>query len=191
MDSRDISKAVRTAVEDANNAYVLGFYPAEETLDNKFHVLTVNVGTTGAARGRILEVRYRPGYVATRAGQGASAPDSIEDVLSNPLNVTAIGITAAPSFADGKYQVTVTVDLHDIHFEMQGNRRVGSLALSIADDTSVQTETLKLNYTDAELAAALDQGLIMSKTLEQKSTVRIVARDAATGAVGSLWVALR
>jgi VWFA-related protein len=188
MDSRDISTAVHTAVEDADTAYVLGFYPAEETLDNKFHVLTVNVGKKGAARGRILEVRYRPGYVATRAGLGAPAPASIEDVLRNPLNVTTIGITAAPGFTDGKYQVTVTVDLHDIHFEMQNNRHAATLALSIADDSSVQTETLKLSYTDAELATALERGLILSKTLEQKSAVRIVARDAATGAVGSLWV---
>jgi len=81
------------------------------------------------------------------------------------------------------------LDLHDIHFEMQDNRHVGTLALSIADGASVQTETLKLSYTDAELAAALERGLTMSKTLEQKSAVRIVARDAATGAVGSLWVA--
>jgi hypothetical protein len=82
----------------------------------------------------------------------------------------------------------VTVDLHDIHFEMQNNRHAATLALSIADDSSVQTETLKLSYTDAELTAALERGLILSKVLDQKSAVRIVARDAATGAVGSLWV---
>ncbi len=189
-DSRDISAAVRTAQEDAANVYILGFYPREEALDNKFHMLTVDVNKKGAAHGRTLEVRYRPGYLATRLAPPVAARSSLEDVLRNPLDASAIGITAVPGSADGKYQVAVTVDLRDIHFEMQDNHHVAAVALSFADDASgqIQTRNVKLSFTDAEFATALQRGLNFSEILEQKAAVRIVVQDASTGLAGSLRV---
>ena len=114
----------------------------------------------------------------------------MDAVLRNPLDATTIGITALPGFNDGKYQVTVSVDLRDVHFEMQDNRHVAMLALSFAEDSTrqIQTDTLKLSFTDAEYAAALARGLTGTKVLEPKSAMRIVARDTVTGATGSLRV---
>jgi VWFA-related protein len=189
-DSSDVSTAVRTAVEDASNAYVLGFYPAGETLDNKFHLLTVKVSKKGAERERTLDTRYRAGYLATAAPARMVAPRSRDAVLRNPLDATAIAITAVPSLTANSYQVTATVDLHGIHFAMQDNRHVGSVQVSIADDASekIETRTWKLSFSDAEFAASLERGLTVSKVWSHKTAVRIVARDVATGVVGSLRV---
>jgi hypothetical protein len=189
-DSRDIAVAVHTAVEDAANSYVLGFYPPEQALDNRFHALTVKVGNRGAARGRTLEMSYRPGYFAARAGAPAFMPTSVDSALRNPLDATGIGITALPGFSDGKPQVTLTVDLRDIHFDLRNNRHEAMLTLSFAEDSTrqIQTERFKLSFTDAEYATALEQGLTGTRILTQRSAVRIVARDEATGVAGSVRV---
>ncbi len=183
LDSRDISVAVQRAVEDASSTYTLGFYPDADALDNKFHALTVKLD-------KKLEVRYRPGYFAAANARPASAPTSVDSVLSNPLDTTAIGLTAAPAFANGNYQVTLTVDLHDVHFDIEDNRHVAMLTLSFATDTprQIETEQLRLNFTDAEFAVARENGLTGTRTFHQKSPVRIVARDAATGVAGSIRV---
>jgi VWFA-related protein len=186
-DSRDISLAVQRAIEDATSSYTLGFYPDGDSLDNKFHALTVKLDKK---RGRTLEVRYRPGYFAAANVHPSSAPASLDAVLANPLDATAIGLTALPGSSNGNYQVTLTVDLHDVHFETQDNRHAAMLSLSFATDTprQIETEQLKLSFTDAEFAVARENGLIGTRTFPQKSPVRIIARDAATGIAGSIRV---
>lgn len=187
-DSRDITAAVHRAVEDAASTYVLGFYPAENSLDNRFHALTVIVNR---AQGKTLEARYRPGYLATRAAPRAPAAASMDEVLQNPLDATAIGITAAGRFRDGTYEVEATVDLRDVHFTMQGNQHAATLSLSFADSAShpIETGSLQLHYTDSEFAAALARGLKVSRRFGQAATVRFAAQDAATRLAGSLWIA--
>ena len=189
-DSKDISVAVRTAVEDASTAYILGFYPPEESLDNKFHAISVNVGKKGAAHGRTIEIRYRPGYFASRFAPPPSAKTSLEDVLKNPLDASAIGLTAVPNIAKDKYQIRVRVDLHDVQFRTEDNLHVADVAISMADDASqqIRTETIRLSLTDAELAMAFDHGLEFTRDFDRRSPVRIVAQDLATGFAGSLRV---
>lgn len=190
-DSADLALAVHTAVEDAANTYILGFYPGEEALDNKFHPLTVKVGNKGAARGRAVQIRARIGYFASRVGPRAPAPASIDNVLNNPLDATAVGVTAKAGAADGKYQLDVSVDLHDVYFAVENGRHVATIGLSFADSNShqVETGTYRLSYSDAEFAAALDRGLRVSKVFAQPAMLRFVVRDATTGSAGSLWVA--
>ena len=187
-DSQDLSAAVRTAALDRDNAYVLGFYPAEEALDNKFHTLAVKLRKE-SAHGAVT-IRYRPGYFASKAPGRMFQPASVDSVLRNPLDATAIGITAAPSADGGRYSVTVTVDLRDVSFTYENNRHLGGLEVSFADDATrqVQTETLRFNFTDTQYASVLQNGLTLRKVLEQKAAVRIVARDPATGAAGSVRV---
>jgi hypothetical protein len=60
-------KAVQTAQEDAENYYVLGFYPAETDLDNSGHQLTLEVSKR-ASRRPDLTMRYRQIYLATKSG---------------------------------------------------------------------------------------------------------------------------
>jgi VWFA-related protein len=190
MDSRDISMAVHTALEDTRTSYVLGFYPPEETLDNKFHAITVSVGRAATARGKALDIHHRPGYFASVAAPPPAPKASLNDLLRNPLDGSAIGITAAADSTLGQYAVTVTVDLRDVHFKTEDKRHNATLALSFADDASqeIQTKTLSLTYSDEEFASALDRGLSITRYFEKKSAVRIVVQDGATGLAGSLRV---
>lgn len=189
-DSADIGLAVQSAVRDAQNTYILGFYPPSEMLDNKFHALNVEVGKNGLLRGRKLEVRYRPGYFATVLGGSSPIPASVDSILGNPLDATGIGLAALPHFSGGKYQMDITIDLNDLDFHQENNRQVAALTLSVADDSTRQitTETVKLSFTDAQLAVARANGLSVTKTLLSSSAVRIVARDVNTGTSGSLHV---
>ena len=190
-DSKDISAAVRTAVEDASTVYILGFYPSEESLDNKSHLVAVNVGKKGAAHGRTLDIRYRPGYFGSRFAPPPAAKTSLEDVLRNPLDASAIGLTAAANPSGDKYQVRVIVDLRDVQFRTEGGLHVADVAVSMADDASqqIRTETIRLSLTDAELAGALERGLEYHREFDRPSPVRIVAQDLATGFAGSLRLA--
>jgi VWFA-related protein len=191
MDSVDLGVAVRTATEDARSAYVLGFYPAEETLDHTFHTLTVNV-TGSAARHKSLTLHYRPGYLATPENAPAFHAMSVESVLRDPLDPTAIGVTAVPGMADGKYSIAVTVDLHDVSFAAENGRHTATVDVSYADEGSrlLDTHTYRLTFTDVEFASALERGLMVNKNFDQKAPVRVIARDAHTGMAGSVRVAL-
>jgi hypothetical protein len=186
-DSLDLATAIHTAVEDAANTYLLGFYPAEETLDNKFHALTVKVKGKGT---HPFEIRARTGYFASRQGTRAPALASVAAVLNNPLDATALGVTAHPIATDGKYRIEFIVDLQDVYFTMENGRHVGALAFSFADAGSheAETSTYHLSFNDAEFAVALKTGLKVTRALEKPATLRFVARDVTTGSVGSLWI---
>ena len=93
MDSRDISLVVCTPLEDAGSAYVVGFYPAEKTLDDKFHVITVNVGTRERRIGRFCKSTTGPG-ISPAPSRHRWPKASLDGLLRNPLDGSAIGITA-------------------------------------------------------------------------------------------------
>jgi hypothetical protein len=78
----------RSAVEDAELTYTLGFYPLEEAFDGQFHKLAVKVA------GKSVDVRFRKGYFAVTAASGPQpGPAAINQLLQDPLDATAIGIT--------------------------------------------------------------------------------------------------
>ena len=56
--SNDLKNAIRGAIDDSKVTYVLGYYPAHNTWDGKFHELKVQVDRKGA------NVRRRLGYFA-------------------------------------------------------------------------------------------------------------------------------
>ncbi len=58
-DALDLRLALKTAEEDSQIAYTLGYYPSEDILDGQYHRLTVKVA---GDRANHLEIRYRPGY---------------------------------------------------------------------------------------------------------------------------------
>jgi len=197
-DVKDLARAVQQAAEDATHTYTLGFYPAEETLDRKFHVLTVNVARKTRPP---LEIRYRPGYLALPTGvalnPAAAKAASIASLFESPLTVTAIGLTARSTPAGpAKYNVDLKVDLHDLHFEIQGARHLAELETAFQIEGSaalVVRDSLKIQLTDDQLRQALDNGLLIQKSFDTEGpnrAVRIVVRDLSTGSLGSLRVPL-
>ena len=194
-DAGNLQLALKTAEEDSLNAYTLGFYPAEDVLDGKYHRFTVMV--TGEKSGK-LEVRYRPGYVATRQEAARATPRqavALAELFENPLDATAIGITSQvrPDTRLGLYQVRTTVDLHDVHLEREGNRSVGKVELVFPLGDNARVRTIAIDLAEDQLAEALKAGFVtVSDGIEASGdAIRVVVRDSFTGVAGSLRIPLR
>jgi VWFA-related protein len=193
-DSLDLTFALQTTEEDASTSYVLGYYPAEEMLDGKFHRITVRLYNKAPDK-QTLEVHYRPGYLATKVAIPPPAPTP-EELFEGPVNSARIGLTAqATPDAEhpGLYNLRVTVDLHDIHLEPKDGHFTGAFDLSIPKPSTkdtVMTGTVAVDLTDKQLAEALENGLPVSITGAQSESgeIRVVVRDRATGVAGSLRV---
>jgi VWFA-related protein len=194
-DAADMKLALKTAEEDSETAYTLGYYPSEDLLDGTYHRLTVSVAGEKSAH---FEVRYRPGYLATKQEVARVVPslrDALAELLANPLDTTAIGITAQfrPDPAQtGLYDVRVTVDLHDVHLEREGDRSLGKIEMAFPFGEKVRLRTVNLDLTDDQLAEVLKTGFVMvTNGIEAAGdAIRVVVRDPSTGVAGSLRIPL-
>jgi VWFA-related protein len=196
-DAGDLHTAMKTAEEDSLSAYTLGYYPAEEVLDGKYHRLTVILA--GMKSGNI-EIRYRPGYIASKQPASVAAPSeaaAIDDFLENPLDATALGLTGEflpdPS-RPGEHLVRITVDLHDVRLERQGDHSVGALQLGyLLGDENIKVGTVHIALTEAQLAEVLKTGYIINLTRIRSTanSIRVLIRDSSTGAAGSLKIPVR
>ncbi len=192
FDARDLTFATQAAQEDSHNSYVLGYYPTEDMLDGRFHKITVRLREKG------LETHYRSGYFATKAAV-APPPPKLANLFDDPLESTRIGLAAqaAPDARrPGRYDLRVTVDLHDIHLDRKDGRFTGAFELAAPIPSSKDTfttGTVSINLTDADLAAALENGFtcVFGGIQADSGEIRLVVRDRATGIAGSLRVPVR
>ncbi|HEY4364992.1 MAG TPA: VWA domain-containing protein [Bryobacteraceae bacterium] len=195
-DAGDLHTAMKTAEEDSLTAYTLGYYPAEDVLDGKFHRLSVTVAGMKNAN---LEVRYRPGYVASKQPLSMAAPSTaaaINEFIQTPLDATAIGLTgeiqADPDRPDS-HRVRVTIDLHDVRFERQGEWNLAAIEVTYALGGSLRLATIRISLTDSQLMKLLQSGYVtnLNGVDTVGESVRVLVRDPATGAAGSLKIPVR
>jgi hypothetical protein len=122
----------------------------------------------------------------------------LADLLVSPLDAGAVGLTGiAGKAADGSgYQLVAIVDAHDLSLVSIGGRRLGVVDIAMAFRASdgqayvLPAETQSVNLTDAQFAEA-EAGFIIRKGINtegQTGSIRIVVRDQATGAAGSVWI---
>lgn len=194
FDSLDLPFAFHTTEEDAGSAYVLGFYPSQETLDDKYHQISVKLRNKALEK-QNPELHYRSGYLATKVAPPPPAP-SLQDLFQSPVNASGVGLAAQAS-PDGEhpglYQLTLTVDLHDIRMQPKDGHFAGSLELSLmnpSDSDTVKTGTIALDLTSSQFASALETGLTIKLTglAAIAGEIRVAVRDASTGAAGSLRI---
>ncbi len=186
-DAEDVGLAVKTAEEDSRSAYTLGYYPAEDVLDGKYHSVTVKLAGKKYAR---FEVRYRPGYVASKQILDAPQKTTLADLFRNPLDDTGLGISGRvePDTAPGRYKVHLIVDLHDIRLTREGQHLKGMIEMAFAGPERAPVETFAIDLTDAQLAEALRNGLklVAAGVTPSGDAIRVAMRDPATGLAGSL-----
>ncbi|HEY1760088.1 MAG TPA: VWA domain-containing protein [Bryobacteraceae bacterium] len=194
FDAMDLPFAVQAAEEDSRTAYVLGYYPDEEMLDGKYHTITVKLrDKTGIPKA--AELNYRPGYLATKSAVPPPAPTPRE-LFEGPVNSAGIGLVAqaVPDTAHpGLYDLRVTVDLHDIHLERKDGHFIGAFDVSVPNPSAkgtVNTATVSIDLTDAQVDAALENGgaVTLSGLQAQAGELRVVVRDRSTGTAGSLRI---
>ncbi len=194
--SNAIEESIRTAVDDGELTYTLGFYPLEAEQSAARHDLKVEVGRRG------VSLRYRESYFASNTAAAANERPTLEELLKAPLDATQLALVAETSpdqTRPGSWQVRVTVDLHDVQLERQNDNWVGAVDVSflIEGSRTAQTITTKVTIPDKLLADALEKGIVVNHSIEMdaktgvlRGVLRIVAQDPATGAAGSVRVVL-
>jgi VWFA-related protein len=190
--SNAIEDSIQAAVDDGELTYTLGFYPVEEEKEGAWHDLKVVVSKRGVG------VRYRQNYFSSKKATDANVRPTLEALLKDPLDATQVELLAEASpeqARPGSWQVRVTVDLHDIQLENRNNTWVGAVDVSFMMEGSqtARTTTTKVTIPDQGLAAALEKGIVVHDSVDaggQAGVLRIVARDPATGAAGSVRIPL-
>jgi hypothetical protein len=194
LDAMDLTYAVRTAEEDSGVAYVLGYYPAEEMLDGKYHTITVKLNEA-AVNKQAVEVHYRAGYLATKFEVLPPSP-SLAEVFNDPLDSTAIGLAGQATRSVNRSHscdLRVTIDLHGIHLDRKDGHFTGGFEFALPNGSvehTIKTGTVAINLTDPQLADALEHGFtLLAQAVESNSDkIRVVVRDLATGVAGSIRI---
>jgi hypothetical protein len=199
FDSNDLDRAVRQAIEDSDITYTLGFYPAADELDGKFHELRVQTSRRG------VRLRYRKGYfaLADGASSGGQAQEQLRDAVASPLEAHAIRLTLrlerAGSATAAVLRVALNADVRDLALDQNQGRRSGAIdVIFVQQDASgavldSSKDTVRLDMTPDAYAAALEGGIGIGKMLalkERAATIRALARDPSSGAIGSVIVPL-
>ncbi len=182
FDALDLTFAIRAAEEESRHAYVLGFYPSDEMLDGRTHRLTVKLKSPKPG-GSAFEIYYRPAYLATKLPSG--------DELSDSVGLTA-QLHSDPA-RPGLREMSLTVDLHDLHLELKDGHFAGAFDFSmlIPGLRAARSATAHVNLPEQQLEQALETGIVVSVgaiEVPQAGDIRVVVRDQATGATGSLRV---
>lgn len=184
FDAEDLPEALRAAEQDADSAYILGYYPPVSALDGKLHHLTVRLSK------RSLVAHYRPGYVATRQTGG--------ELVQSPLDLTGVGLTAElgqDPAKPGLREMRLTVDLHDVRLEESNGRLRGAFDLMLLTPGSHRLfyEAVQVGFPQTRLQTALATGYSVSVSglNVQSGELRVAVRDRSTGIAGSLRVPVR
>lgn len=195
--TNDLAGAIRRAVDDGRVTYTLGYYPTDAAEDGKFHEVKVTVHRSG------IDVRYRKGYFAMRpASQTADMRKrDMRAAVWSPLDSTEIPVAARVDFIDTAQKTInsfIQVDPTSVSFKKDGDRWKAVLDVAYVqkddrgrDKGPGEVDTISLALTEENYRKLSQQGMIhqhRSLRAAGATTLRIVVRDADTGAVGSVTV---
>jgi len=200
--TNDLKNAIRTALDDSEITYTLGFYADSKALDSEFHDLKVLVKRKD--KDREMEVRFRKGYVAEpdpppSADERAS---NIRDVIWSPLEATGIrflGNLETVSQPKPGVKISLLIDRDQISLPAENGRRSGVIDVVFVQQSVAGDELLKIeqkvpiNINQAQYDA-LSQGLLLERTLDPVANavqIRVVLCDRTTGQLGSLTIPLK
>jgi len=196
--TNDLARAIRRAIDDGRVTYTLGYYSTDDAQDGKFRDIKVSVDRPH------VDVRSRKGYFALRpADKTAEArKQDIRAAVWSPLESTAIAVNVRVDFIQqpqpDAVNVFVQIDPTTISFRKDAGRWKADLDIVYVqkDEHGVMqgdgtSDAMSLALTDENYAKLLREGLIHQRRFPRQSraaTLRIVVRDAETGAVGSVTV---
>ena len=192
----DVTSAIKTAVEDSEVTYTLGFYPGDIKLDGSYHSLSVKVTRKG------VDLRTRKGYYATDLKQPTEKQtlESLRDIFATPLEATGIGMVARlEPYARqaGVQRLTMTFNLQELHLEKEKNNWVALIHLATyfpsAQKPNGTEESIKLTLTEQRLKESLANGYTIERLVivgNRKGDFRLAVQDRVTGVAGSVKLAL-
>lgn len=195
FNSNDLGAAIARAVDDSRLTYTLGYYSEHARWDGRFRGISVKVRRNG------VDVRHRAGYYAIPPGSIDKLPPrtaAIEDALGSPLETTGLSISvSAQSAGAGRVTLAIQFEPGTPLLEPRGKTWHGAVDIAIAQSLPTRKQTADTDVTiplaldDATREQLLKEGLRLTRTitlLDDAHDVRVVARDASTGATGSVII---
>jgi VWFA-related protein len=192
----DLAGAMKTAVEDSEVTYALGFYPGNIKLDGSYHSLSVKVARKG------VDLRHRKGYYATDLKEATEkqSQQTVQEIFTTPLESTGIGMAARLdpyTRQAGVYQLTMTFNLQELHLEREKDNWVGLIRLATYFPTASKPngteESIKITLTEQRLRESLANGYTLQQMViagNRTGDLRVAIEDRATGAAGSVKLPL-
>ena len=192
--TNDLGTAIHRAVGDSEQTYILGYYPSNQAWDEKFRKIKVKVQRRG------VEVRHRSGYYALppEPPDTNTRQKAIVDALDSPLEATSLPITVTVTpAAGGRLTLTIQLEPSVPTLVKENGAWVGAVDVAIAQTlpsgqhTKEADVTLPFSLTDEERDRLLKDGLRVTRTIDlrpEAHQVRVIARDAMSGATGSVII---
>jgi VWFA-related protein len=192
----DVTAALKTAIEDSEVTYALGFYPVNIKLDGSYHSLSVKVARKG------VDLRHRKGYFATDLKQPTEKQNrvSVQDIFATPLEATGLGMVARldpyPRQA-GVFQLTMILNVQELHLEREKNNWVALIRLATyfpaAQKPNGTEESIKITLTEQRLLETLANGYTLQQMViagGRRGDLRVAVQDRVTGTAGSVKLQL-
>jgi VWFA-related protein len=197
--SNDLAKAIHSAVDDSRVTYMLGFYPVEESFDGKFHKIEVQM-----IERKSVHLRYRKGFfdLPELPQDEKARKTELADAAWSPLDASGIGIAAkiVPSkVKPGSLDIVLVIDSTQVSLQQQADHWMGRLdVLFIQRDNEGNQyngldDTINLNLGAENYQKFIKNGFAYTKIVDRSDhakIIRIVVRDSASGAIGSITVPL-
>jgi hypothetical protein len=189
---KDITIAVRQAINDARTSYQIGYYPPEKNWDDKYHKLRVTCTREG------VRIQAKTAYYAWREAPGAVSEQAIDSAVGTTFDAAEIGLRATLS-PDPKGGRTVRLDAHidaqDVTLVNAGDRYNGELKLAVIGYAPGERSRpgpmipLELHYTVQDRDKALRQGISFVQNVtvaDAMKFVRLIVFDRGSNAIGSV-----
>jgi len=197
INNNDIATCVSRAMDDARVTYVLYFTPSHEEWNGAFREIKIKLTRPG------LEARYRKGYYALpdvptdqKTRQATLADAALSPLPSTGLTLVAKLLAKAPNAA-----LAVVMDGHEITFGKNAKGEqdavVDMLMLAFGDQPAPLNQakrTVHLSLKPAQYELMLKGGVRVTVNVDAPAgsqRLRVIARDAASGRVGSVDVPLK
>jgi len=205
--TNDLAKAIHEAVADSALTYTIGFYPTDTKGDREFHKIKIDTSRHHVA------LHYRSGYLDAPPAPQDDAQRFLQlhDAAFSPLDATELGLTVhvapasssgGPASGDRTVDLTTTIQPDGVILKQDGDRYSGRIDLAVIQldqrgrmiEGSADThDTIDLKLLADTYRKFTAEGLPVRKTVTlvpRAATLRIVARDAGSGLIGSLSVPL-
>ena len=186
-------------MEDQKGYYLLGFRPAQETFDRKFHNLKVRVKRKG------LEVRTRKGFYGYTDEEARPGNPSVADLMNRallfPFGTNAVDVRVSSYFVDDATQGPVLrsfvhLDSKDLTFteEADGWRvaKIDLRSVLFGDNGKVIEQkdyAGTLRFRGAEYNGALRNGVVhgFDVPIKQRGIMqyRVAVRDVPSSRIGA------
>jgi len=182
-------------LEDQNGYYLIGYRPATETFNRKYHTIQARVKRSG------YNVRTRGGfYGVSESAPAASAADRLNKALISPFTAKDIAVRLTALFANQTNRGSVLrsfliIDAKDLTFVKDAGTQVAKFDLSAAlfsDNGSLvdrQLFNVKVNLDERQYERAQREGVLYGLDLPLKKPgafqLRVAIRDNGSERIGA------